>query len=152
MVTKNLNIKERNMEKAEDEFGLRVRAVRKIMGLSQQKFAKKIGVSGPFMSEIETGKYKPGYDFFYNMMTRLNVNINYLMLGEGPMFNPIEDPDKMPVKKLFGPVQNGRELLWYIERSQLFMHTLMGFATKFIYENKEYLKREIEEYQENESD
>jgi transcriptional regulator with XRE-family HTH domain len=138
------------MKKADDEFGLRVRAVRKSLGLSQQKFAKKIGVSGPFMSEIETGKYKPGYEFFYNMMTLLNVNINYLMLGREPMFNPKEDLGNKPVKALYGPIQNGRELLWYMKRSKLFMHTLMGFATKFIYENKEYLKREIDDYQEDE--
>jgi transcriptional regulator with XRE-family HTH domain len=131
------------------DFGKRIKAIRKALAVNQQDFAEGIDVSGSFLSEVENGKYKPGFKFYNNLLQTYNVNLNYLLTGKGEMFNKIEEIEEMPSKKLFGPIESGDELLWYIKRSPLFMHTLMGFATRFLYENKTHIKNEIEEYQLN---
>jgi transcriptional regulator with XRE-family HTH domain len=131
------------------DIGKRIKAIRKTLGIKQQDFAKEIGFSTSFLSEAENAKYKPGLRFYNNILQKYNVNLNYLLTGKGEMFNKTKETEEIPVKKLFGPIQSGDELIWYIKRSPLFMHTLMGFATRFLYENKMHIKIEIEEYQSN---
>ncbi len=131
------------------EIGKRIKAIRKALGLRQEDFAKEIDFSCSFLSEAENAKYKPGLRFYNNILQKYNVNLNYLLTGKGEMFNKTKETEEMPAKKLFGPIESGDELLWYIKRSPLFMHTLMGFATRFLYENKMHIKSEIEEYRSN---
>jgi len=134
------------------EFGKRIKAIRKALDMKQQDFAEGIDLSGSFLSEVENGKYKPGFKFYNNLLQKYNVNLNYLLTGEGDMFNKNKDLEETPVKKIFGPIESGEELLWYIKRSPLFMHTLMGFATRFLYENKTHIKNEINGYKPKEEE
>lgn len=129
------------------QFGQRIRNIRKTLGLSQKDFASSLNISSPFLSEIENGKYKPGFDFFKNTLHHFNVNLHYLLTGQGEMFN---QPGKKPVKEIKNPftsIESGEELLWYMDHSLLFKHTVLGFATKFLYDNKPHIKSEIEEFE-----
>jgi transcriptional regulator with XRE-family HTH domain len=129
------------------EFGQRIKNIRKTLGLNQKDFASPLNISSTFLSEIENGKYKPGFDFFKNILDHFNVNLHYLLTGQGEMFN---QPGRKPVNKIKSPftsIESGEELLWYIERSLLFKHTVLGFATKFLYDNKSHIKREMEEFE-----
>ena len=73
-------------KKKPEGFALRLRAIRRALQLKQIDFANQLNVSGPALSEIENGKYKPGYDFLYNLVKEFNVNLYYLLFGEGEMF------------------------------------------------------------------
>ena len=129
------------------EFGQRVKAIRKTLGLSQKDFAGPLGNSGTFISEVENGKYKPCYDFFYNIMAHFNVNLHYLMTGQGEMFiRDIKQPGEFEIEEPFSSIQKTEDLLWYIKRSPLFMHGLFVLATKYLYENKTNIELEIESY------
>ena len=136
------------MEKKQSPgFGQRVRAIRKALELSQKDFAGPLEISGTFLSEIENGKYKPGYDFFYNILTKFNVNLHYLMTGTGEMFNPVIKAAQPGIKRPSVPVTKGEDLLWYIERSPMFMYLVLGYASKVFYENKPHIETEIETYE-----
>jgi transcriptional regulator with XRE-family HTH domain len=50
-----------------------------------------LSITPPTLSDIENGKTKPGFDFFYNLMTMYGVNVDYLLLGEGKAFRGDED-------------------------------------------------------------
>jgi len=128
------------------ELGKRIKAVRKELHISQKDFAKKISISGSSLSEIESAKSRPGYDFFYNISKFANVNIAYLLHGKGEMFVEFDKGPMISSKEPSCQIESFNELLWYIERSSLLRHTLMGFATKFIYENEEAMNKEIEKY------
>jgi transcriptional regulator with XRE-family HTH domain len=128
------------------ELGKRVKAIRKVLHISQKDFAKKINISGSFLSEIEAGKSKPGYDFFFNISKFCNVNIAFLLHGKGEMFVEFDKGPMITSKEPNYQIETLNELLWYIERSSLLKHTIMGFATKFIYENEETMNKELEKY------
>jgi hypothetical protein len=44
------------------------------------------------------------------------------------------------------PIQTVGEMLWYMERSPLMNHTIIGFATKLLYDNINHIKKEIKKY------
>ncbi|HLP59777.1 MAG TPA: helix-turn-helix transcriptional regulator [Candidatus Deferrimicrobium sp.] len=128
-------------------FGQRVKEIRKVLELSQKDFAGTLEISGTFLSEIENGKYKPGYEFFYNILTKFNVNLHFLLAGTGEMFNPVIKPAEPKIKRPSGPITNGEDLIWYIERSPMFMYLVLGYAGKVLYENKPHIDTEIETYE-----
>jgi transcriptional regulator with XRE-family HTH domain len=129
------------------ELGKRVKLIRKELHISQKDFAAKINISGSFLSEIEAGKSKPGYEFFYHISRVCNVSIPYLLHGVGGMFTDIDyGPDITSREPEDEHIANMDELLWYTERSPLFKHNILGFAAKFLYDNEEAMKKEIEKY------
>ncbi|HLP44559.1 MAG TPA: helix-turn-helix transcriptional regulator [Candidatus Kapabacteria bacterium] len=134
-------------KKQSPEFGQRVRDIRKAKGLSQKDFAGALDISGTFLSEIENGKYKPGYEFFYNILSKFKVNLHFLLAGTGEMFNPEIKPVEIEVKRPSGPIMKGEDLLWYIERSPMFMYLVLGYASKVLYENKPHIDTEIKSYE-----
>jgi transcriptional regulator with XRE-family HTH domain len=129
------------------ELGKRVKLIRKELRISQKDFANKINISGSYLSEIEAGKSKPGYDFLFNISRISNVSLAYVLHGIGEIFTGIdygptitsEEPENDHIDTL-------EELLWYLERSSLLKHNVMGFAAKFIYDNEPAVKKEIEKF------
>lgn len=131
------------------ELGKRVKMIRKELHISQKDFARKINISGSFLSEIEAGKSKPGYDFFYNVSKICNVSIPFVLHGVGEMFTDIDYGPMTTAKKPGGyHIGDLEELLWYLERSVLLKHNVLGFAGKFLYDNETAIKRELEKYSE----
>lgn len=55
----------------------RIKELRAFTGLSQEKFAEKIGLSRSTLALIETNKTLPGYDALYNICTEFNVLPTY---------------------------------------------------------------------------
>ncbi|MDQ1351403.1 MAG: hypothetical protein QG657_1705 [Acidobacteriota bacterium] len=129
-----------------NNLGQRVRKIRKTMSFTQREFAKKLNISGSFLSEIEAGKVKPGYDFIVNIAKEFRVNLYFLLFGKG---NELLDPFDDSVGNSEDPkghIENFKHILWYAERSPMLMHTLFGFAARFIYENKSYIDIEIKKF------
>jgi transcriptional regulator with XRE-family HTH domain len=127
------------------ELGKRVKMIRKELHITQKDFANKINISGSFLSEIEAGKSKPGYNFIYNISKTCNVSIPFVLHGVGEMFTDIDYGPMVTSKEpKNGRIDTPDELLWYIERSPLLKHNVMGFAMKFIYDNETAVKKETE--------
>ncbi len=129
------------------ELGQRVKAIRKELHISQKDFAHKINISGSFLSEIEAGKSKPGYDFFFNVSKYCNVSLPFVIHGVGEMFTDIDYgptiSSKEPENEQVGTFD---ELIWYVERSPLLKHNIMAFAMKFLYDNENAMKKELEKH------
>lgn len=68
------------------EIGERIRTIRKSLKYKQEKLAGIVNVSPTTLSEIETGKSKPGFDFLYILSRKLNVNLYYVLFGNGEKF------------------------------------------------------------------
>lgn len=64
-----------------------LKKLRTELNLSAQKLADKIGSTQVSVSNYETGKYKPSYEFIEALHNVLNVNLNWFVSGHGEMFN-----------------------------------------------------------------
>jgi phage repressor protein C with HTH and peptisase S24 domain len=66
------------------ETGSRIKHVR---GKDAQKeFAKILGFSPSYLSEVESGKTKPSLELLVNISQITNYSLHWLLTGEGPMF------------------------------------------------------------------
>jgi len=63
------------MQTAKELLGTRIREVRKLRGLSQERLAEKVGVDPKQISRIEGGKSAPSLDTLEAIATHLQVEI-----------------------------------------------------------------------------
>lgn len=69
------------------QLGQRMKAIRIALGLTQKDCAPALGVSSKSLSSYERGIYFPHIQFMWKYITCYNVNIRYLFLGIGEMFD-----------------------------------------------------------------
>ncbi|WP_241597000.1 helix-turn-helix domain-containing protein [Rosenbergiella epipactidis] len=65
--------------------GSRLSLVVSRSGLNQSEFARKLGISAGFMSDVMRGQKKPGAEFLYAMNNTFSISIDWLLTGEGTM-------------------------------------------------------------------
>lgn len=66
--------------------GERLKKCRKLLNLTQDELSKKIHSTHGFISSAETGRFSMGAEFLYELNRQLNLNINWLLAGDGPIF------------------------------------------------------------------
>lgn len=66
--------------------GERVKEIRKVLGLSGEKFGEQLGVSRAAISNIEKGKRNVTDQMFLSICREFNVNEEWLRNGSGEMF------------------------------------------------------------------
>lgn len=69
--------------------GERVKEVRKSLGLTLEKFGEKLGVTKTTISRIEKGVNNLTDQMAISICREYNVNYDYLMYGEGEMFDDL---------------------------------------------------------------
>lgn len=74
--------------------GERVRALRKALGLSGEKFGSKLGVTKTAISRIENGSNHVTDQMFKSICREFQVNEIWLQTGEGSMFQKIPLKDE----------------------------------------------------------
>lgn len=128
------------------DYGDRLRQLRGGMDLSQKDFAARLGIAASFLSEIEKGKTKPGYNFLIKCAQTFKVSPTWLLLGVGPVVldektELFDDPDE------FGEQTEGiRDLLTFFRKSPLVRLSVMAFASKFLLNNEAIINRDIREH------
>ena len=60
------------------QFGNRLREIRLGLGLTQEEFAEKIGISVDFLSLIERGVNAPSFKKLERIATSLGVSVDFL--------------------------------------------------------------------------
>lgn len=126
------------------DYSKRLREVRRTLDISQKDFAAELSISSSFLSEIESGKTKPGYNFLTKLASEFNVNPAWLLLGKGPMFLKDDETDAIADDAFGDHTESIKELLWYFVHSPLVKLSVMAFATKFLLDNEEIIQRDIE--------
>ncbi len=125
----------------------RLRAIRFSLRLTQAEMADQLGVSNSFLSEIEKGKTKPGYEFLFNIYDIFDVSLNYLLKGKGDMFCGSGTGEYVEIEKPDGQIDNINQILWYTKRSRLVKHSFIGMASRFILENIDIIRKELKAYE-----
>lgn len=69
-----------------DKLNSRIKILRKQLGLSQEEFAAKLGVTKQAISNMENAKSSPSPLVLFKMHKELEVNLNYVIAGDGDIF------------------------------------------------------------------
>ena len=138
-------------------FGGRVKRLREVLHLSQKDFAARIGIVPSYLSEIEAGKFKPGFRFFKKIASVFCVNADWLIVGRGDMF--YSDPaDLKPLSGDYSDYDFGdqnaeiHEMIEYFKVSPLVKISVMAFYSKFILNNESIIKKDIEKFNKKKND
>lgn len=75
------------------EINTRIATVIKSSGMTKTAFAKKLGISQPFVSQLANGDSVPGSRTISDICREFGVNETWLRTGEGEMFAR-KDPDQ----------------------------------------------------------
>ncbi|NIM14430.1 MAG: helix-turn-helix domain-containing protein [Candidatus Aminicenantes bacterium] len=142
------------------ELGLRLKLIRKKLRKTQKTFARGCGMSDNYMSEIEAGRYNPGYDFLKNAVKRYKINFGYLATGEGPMFmDPAANPgtntttaaDAKTRKETKSKSHDYDEtddeiekMLRYMKQIRPLKYAMLAYFNQYLYENKGMIEEQLE--------
>ncbi len=132
----------------EETFGSRVRKVRESLHLLQTTFAAKIHMHSSYLSEIENGTRKVGQKIILKIAAAHNINLNWLLMGKGPMF--IEPDDRQVDIKWedFGDQAGDmKELVEYCIKSKLVRLNVTAYTKKFLLRYEELIKKDINKNQ-----
>ena len=69
-----------------DSFSKRLKELRHKLNITQSDFANACNVKLTAISKYETGLVKPSFEMLYKIAVVYNVNLNWLILGEGEIF------------------------------------------------------------------
>lgn len=69
--------------------GERVKEIRKTLNLTMEKFGEKLGVGKTAISNIESGNRNLTDQMSKSICREYNVNYDYLMYGDGEMFDEL---------------------------------------------------------------
>lgn len=76
--------------------GQRITEIRKALGFSQNELSRKLQFNQGNFSKLESGAVKPSYEFLERLLdTFPEINVNYLMLGEGDALKVDTDKFKL---------------------------------------------------------
>lgn len=76
------------------DIGLRIKALRESLNLTQTEFAKKAEIDRSHLASIETGRQKASLNVLMCLVTTLSANTNWLLTGKGKMF--LNDKEPIP--------------------------------------------------------
>jgi transcriptional regulator with XRE-family HTH domain len=128
----------------------RLKTIRKTLKLKQKVFAASLGVSAPSYSELEGGKYNPNFDFLQKIVEKYNVNLYYLIFGQGEMFGGL--CEKCPANIgdiLLMKDEEMKKFFHYFSRSAILQYKLMAYFHTLLGEDDEVILKELEEFEES---
>lgn len=112
------------------KIGQRIREIRTQRSMKTAVFAKLIGISQGSLSDIENGKTNPRASTLQNLVTVLDVDPLWLLLGEGRETIENRLSIKSPIARELArmaddlPLDTQQELLRMVEKEKL-LHTLL---------------------------
>ena len=80
---------------ADDRVNARVKQIRKEKGLTQNEFAELLGCSVDQVKSIESNRRNPSVSWLKNAAEKLNVSLDWLQTGRGPVRSIEQDIEKI---------------------------------------------------------
>ncbi|MCP5054764.1 MAG: helix-turn-helix transcriptional regulator [bacterium] len=135
------------------EFGNRLKKLRKSLKLTQKEFSEKIDVAPSYISEIESSKTRPGFEFLSKLFHTYQVNPLYLFEGTEPVFLtnfPVSSPLHSPTSgESTGSDEDVNELLWFMKRSKAVKFSILEHFSRYKSQYKDLINDQIAEYKSN---
>ncbi len=107
--------------------GARLRMIREELGYSKQKMAEYLGISLQTCRRYESDENSPTADFCISLCQRENINIQWLLTGEGPMKGGVPVPTSPSTpSKASTPAVDGATLVNEILMKSAIIGTLVS--------------------------
>ena len=132
--------------------GSRLKMIRESLRFSQRKLAGFLEISPASLCSIEAGKNLPRHDVLYNLVKKFNVDIYYLLHGQGNMFvadvlkQRIESGEFKPYTVFL------TEFLKYYRESPVVRFEMMNYFWKYFIENEGLIEKEIRYFEKKDKD
>lgn len=120
-----------------------MKLIRKTIGLRQKDLSPILNISGASLSDIESGKNFPRHDVIYHLSLKFNVNIYYLLHGEGEMFQT--DALKRAIESGVYGIHTGflKEFYRYFNQSSLVRYEMMCYFWELLLEKDKLIEKDI---------
>jgi transcriptional regulator with XRE-family HTH domain len=142
---KNQRKKEMTKKSNLAEIGSRIKGIRKSLQLKQVEFSNELNISNSTLSEIERGNIKPGIDLVINLAIKFNVNLYYVLLGDGDMFIGTR-AFLGSTRKFAVNTEDVERFLWYFERSKIIQLLTLGNFQALLLKENESIEKEVEAF------
>ena len=110
----------------------RIKELRKVLKISQEKFGARIKISGASVSKIESGENNPSEQTLSLIVSEFNVSENWLRNGVGDMFRAPSDEAERLVKKFSFPEIVGKLLTVYEGLNEGQQEAVLENAQRFV--------------------
>lgn len=136
------------------KIALRIKQVRKFLKFKQKELASRLHISGATLSELEAGKYYPSCEFLMNIHRVFNVNLDFLLFGQGKMISETGGWEKTfsGIEDLAWSDDEIRKFLYYFEHSTIMRHHIMLQFKTMLIKDRELIETEIGEYNESKNE
>lgn len=131
------------------QLGERIKQIRIKSGLTQEQFAASLGMGNANLSGIENGSKNPKLSFFFNLVKIYHVSLDYLFLGTGEPTLQQNDQKNNLNREQVNDIRTIKDFYWFMHHSSIFRDTMMGQGAKFLYDNEDIIKRNIQKLKEN---
>lgn len=111
----------------------RIKQIRKILNMTQQEFADKLGIKRNTVATYESGRNKPIDAVVTLICNVFNINKEWLLYGNGTMFNEVDTFSLDDFARQHGATSDEIEFLkYYFELDENIRHTLLNhFKNKY---------------------
>lgn len=133
------------------DMGRRIRTFRKHKKMTLKEMSRKLGIAIGYLSDIEHGNANPGPLFFLGLVEKFNVNLDYIFLGQGAMFYPLDKIQNIDTYadetfNFKGGLDSPGKLLWLMEHSTLFKYNILGYAEQYLLSHEDIIKKSVIRY------
>lgn len=110
----------------------RIKELRRVLKISQEKFGARIKISGASVSKIESGENNPSEQTLSLIISEFNVSESWLRDGVGDMFKASSSEAERLVKKYSFPEIVGKLLTVYESLNESQQEAVLEYAQRFI--------------------
>lgn len=110
----------------------RIKELRRVLKISQEKFGARIKISGASVSKIESGENNPSERTLSLIISEFNVSESWLRDGVGDMFKKSSNEAERLVKKYSFPDIVGKLLTVYEGLNEGQQEAVLEYAQRFI--------------------
>jgi transcriptional regulator with XRE-family HTH domain len=124
-------------------FGHRLKQTRQELKMLQKDFALRLGVPGNFLKELENGKTSPGFELLRKLYTTYNINLHYLIDGEGEAFmkDDLSTPPQTDEQKTEKDLT--KSLMYYLEVAPKVRNFLLAQFSEYLEKHDEQVEKEV---------
>ena len=80
-----------------DELSKRLRSMRNMLHLTQTTLAERVGITQPYLAELERGDKRPSIDVLQKLCGELNCSADFLLgLSDSKSYRPLSE-ERLPV-------------------------------------------------------
>jgi len=93
--------------------GKRLKEVRKLLGMSREEFARRLGVSVHTLDKWESGRRRISLEACKKLLSDFGVNLNWLIGGKGKPFEEIKMSEEGELIKLLMSLEREKKKILF---------------------------------------